>query len=647
MKWNVREDPNLYRKIKLLDIDSLKRMAEEIRRYIIEVVSQKEGHLASNLGAVELTLALYKVFDLDKDLFVWDVSHQCYTHKILTGRAREFKTIRDLNGLSGFTSRKESRFDVFGAGHASTSIAAGYGFATARDLLKETNKIIMVIGDGALAGGMALEALNQLGASNKRNVIIVLNDNSMSIARSVGAISRYLTSIRVLPQYLKLKRVIKYLLSLLPGGKRTIGFIDRVKSATKKILLKGSFFEDLGFRYFGPIDGHDLEKMISFFKRVKDIKEPIFVHVITKKGKGYKWAEANPTKYHGIGNFDVKNGEIREVKRHFVSYSEVFGKVLVELAKRNDKIVAITAAMPDGTGLVPFKKRFPERFFDLGMTEPTCVTFGGAMAAKGFKVFIAIYSTFLQRAVDQVIHDIALQNLNVIFAVDRAGVVGRDGPTHHGVFDIAYIRMIPNMKIFAPSDLQEFASMLKWAAEGTHDDPMVIRYPREKEWVPDPENTFKLSNIPSIDPMRWEVIREGKDICILACGSMLKEALKAAEELRVNDGMNVEVVNARVIKPLDEEFLEKDLNRFRIILTVEEGVLKGGFGSAVAEYIVDNDVKIKVMRLGIRDEFVTHGSRDELLNVVNLTKNDILKRIRKLRGEMYDISNGVRSSRDR
>ncbi len=646
MRWNIREDTDLYKKVKLLDVDSLKRMAKEIRQYIIEVVSGKEGHLASNLGVVELTLALYKVFDLEKDLFIWDVSHQCYTHKILTGRAKELRTIRDLNGLSGFASRKESKFDVFGAGHASTSIAAGYGFAVARDLLREDGKLVMIIGDGALAGGMALEALNQLGVSGKEDVMIVLNDNSMSIAKSVGAISRYLTNIRVLPQYLRLKKMIRYLLSALPGGERTIGFIDRTKSAIKKLLLKGSFFEDLGFRYFGPIDGHDLEKMISFFKRVKEIKEPILVHVITKKGKGYKWAEENPTKYHGIGNFDVKNGEIREVKRHFVSYSDAFGKTLVELARRDKRIIAITAAMPDGTGLVPFRESFPDRFFDLGMTEPTCVTFGGALAARGFKVFVAIYSTFLQRAVDQIIHDIALQNLGVIFAIDRAGIVGRDGPTHHGVFDITYLRMIPNMRIFAPSNLREFASMLKWMVE-KGEGPMAIRYPREKEWVQDPENAFKLSNISPIDPMRWEVIREGKDICILACGSMVKEAVKAAEELKIKEGIEVEVVNARVIKPLDRDFLKRNLERFRIVITVEENVLKGGFGSGIAEYVVDNNTKIKMVRLGIPDDFITHGDRDELLDITGLTKDGILRKIRKYRGERYEIPDGTRYSRDR
>ena len=591
-------------------------LAEEIREKIISVVSRRGGHLASNLGVVELTIALHYVFDLPKDKLIWDVSHQSYTHKLLTGRKDGFERLRQFQGISGFTKRKESEYDSFGAGHASTSISAALGMACARDQKGESYKVIAVIGDGALTGGIAFEGLNNAGAQGK-DLLVILNDNAMSISKNVGAISKYLTDLLTDEKYNKLKAEVWELVGRFKRRDKIRSMVAQVEEGIKGFLVPGIIFERLGFRYFGPIDGHDINKLIKVLEQLKNLKGPIFLHLLTQKGKGYKFAEENSPKFHGIGAFDKVTGESNDIGKK--TYTDIFGQTMVELAQMDQNMVAVTAAMCLGAGLVDFSLKFPKRFFDVGIAEQHGATFACGLAASGLKPVFAVYSTFLQRAFDQVIHDMALQNLPVILAIDRSGLVGEDGPTHHGAFDLTYLRQIPNMVVLAPKDGNELRDMLytaiKWGKS-----PVAIRYPRTA--VPDKKLREEFGLIPL---GRWETLKKGKDLLILAIGSMVYPALDAATELS-SEGIEAEVVNCRTLKPMDEELLLSCLKEFDKVITLEENVLSGGFGSAIAEFIFEKGIKgIELKRIGIPDKFIEHGSRKELLKLLGLDKEGIIK----------------------
>lgn len=613
--------PSDLKKIKVNQLDLLSR---EIRNFIIQKSSKTGGHLAPNLGVVELTLALHYVFNSPIDKIIWDVGHQCYTHKILTGRRNDFDNLRQFGGISGFPKQKESEHDVFGTGHASTSISAALGMAVARDLKKEKHKIIAMIGDGALGGGMAFEALNQAGAL-KRDMIIVLNDNEMSISKNVGALSAYLNRLVSDPRYNQLRGRAREFLCKWPLGKHAVKAVRRIESSIMSLLGPSLLFEELGFKYIGPIDGHNVVDLVNTFQNVKQIGGPLLVHVVTKKGKGCNYAEENATKFHSVAPFDALNGAKLSGSSGKVTYTEVFSDTLVKLAQNDDKIVAITAAMPDGTGLAKFAKNFPERFFDVGICEQHAVTFAAGLATSGFKPICAIYSTFLQRAYDQIIHDVALQNLPVVFALDRGGIVGDDGPTHHGVFDVSYLRHIPNMVVMAPKDENELQYMVKTAFD--HGGPVALRYPRGNGM-----GNFLNKEIGSIEIGKAEIIKEGEDLAIIAFGSMVYPALKAAEEL-TRDGESVMVVNARFAKPIDKEAVLKAAECGKII-TVEENTLLGGFGSAVIELLEKKNIRnVKVRRLGIPDKFIEHGSQEILKEQISLNKRGIYQAAKELLSE--------------
>ncbi len=598
--------------LKELSIGELEQLAQEIRDYIIRVVSKTGGHLAPSLGVVELTLALHYVFDSPRDKIIWDVGHQCYVHKIVTGRRREFVTLRQNGGISGFPKPSESEHDVFGTGHASTSISAALGIAIARDLKGEDFKVIAVIGDGSLTGGLAWEALNHAG-DEERDLIVVLNDNEFSISPTEGALSHYLSRRLADPSYLKIREEIKRLLSSKPVGEAFLSLLKKTEESFKSFFTPGVLFEELGFRYVGPVRGHKLKELISTFRQVKKAKEPILVHVLTKKGKGFEPAEKDPRRFHGVGPFDIKTG--RPLKKPSLTYTEAFAKSLVKLAEKNEKIVALTAAMPDGTGLSLFAERFPERFFDVGIAEQHAVVLAAGMAKEGLRPICAIYSTFLQRAYDQMVHDVALQELPVVFALDRAGIVGEDGPTHHGAFDISYLRHIPNMVVAAPKDEEELAHLLYTAFENRR--PFAIRYPKgEAEGVGLPED------FEEIPVGKGEVLKEGKDIAIVAIGNMVKRALDAARLLE-EEGVSCTVINARFAKPLDEELILDAVSTCGRVLTVEENAVAGGFGSAVFELLVERDVAFKGRRLGIPDAFVPHGKAENLRKKLGLTAEGI------------------------
>ncbi len=611
---------NLYLEIKNMDTKELGYLAKLIRREIINSVSKTGGHLAPSLGAVELTIALYKVFDFPQDKLIWDVGHQAYAHKIISDRADKFYTLRQKGGISGFTKRDESIFDVFGAGHTSTSIAASMGISKARDYLKKDFNVLAVIGDGAMTSGMALEALNQITEQNLK-LKIILNDNSMSIARNVGAMAKYLNNIRISSFYKSLKSVIPN--SLL--RRKLSGFLMSVKELFYKNT--GMFFENLGLSYIGPIDGHDIASMINIFEKIKDYDKPVLIHIKTVKGKGYSFAEENPEKYHGVGIFDVDTGEVKSGSRKIKSYSAVFGETLTKLAEDDDNIVAITAAMPKGTGLDIFKEKFPNRLVDIGIAEQTATTFAAGLATQGIKPVFAVYSTFLQRAFDQIIHDVALQNLKVLFAIDRAGIVGRDGPTHHGIFDISYLRLIPNMEIFAPSSLKELSQMLKYFLKDNNlKGPVAIRYPRLSE----PMFEEDIDKISLINPYKWEIIKKGNSgFSILFVGPFRRSLTHIVEDLKTKD-VSATLVNCRAIKPLDHKTLNYILRNSTKVITVEENALAGGFGSSILEYISDNDIEnVSLKRIGIKDKWVGFGSRVELLADEELDKNGLLKSIEK------------------
>ncbi len=550
--------------LKMLTLEEIKLLAGEIRQLIIDVVSKNGGHLAPNLGVVELTLALHKVFTTPKDKIIWDVGHQSYIHKILTGRKELFPTLRQYHGMSGFPKRKESEHDAFGTGHYSTSISAALGMAVARDLKGEDNNVIAVIGDGSMTGGMAFEALNNAGDLHKK-MIVILNDNEMSISKNVGAMSQYLCDLRTGETYNKIKRDVEGWLKGLDFGSDVLSAIERLKGSVKYLMVPSSVFEELGFKYLGPIDGHDLNKLLEVLEAAKHVNGPVLVHVITKKGKGYEPAETSPNKFHGTGPFEIATGKKISDPDAPIAYTEMFGKTLTELAAENEKIVAITAAMPDGTGLNKFAEQYPQRFFDVGIAEQHAVTAAAGMAAEGLKPVVAVYSTFLQRAYDSVLHDICMQNLPVTLCLDRAGIVGDDGYTHHGVFDYAYLRSMPQMTIMAPKDENELRHMLNTAL--SFDGPITIRYPRGSGVGVDCSEALQQLSIG-----KGEVLREGEGVCLLAIGSMVAVALQAADVL-AEQGIKAGVINLRFAKPLDEELLVQAAKKYSKLVTLWPGVL--------------------------------------------------------------------------
>ena len=563
------------------------------------------GHLASNLGVVELTTALYAVYDPPKDIVIWDVGHQCYAHKLLTGRVQRFDTLRQFGGISGFPRRDESPYDCFGTGHASTSISAAIGFAKARDLRGSDEHVIAVIGDGALTGGLALEAINNAGQL-KTNLTVILNDNEMSISRNVGAMSTHLSKLRMLPLYRKVETKAKTVIENLPmGGKTLSRTAEGILHGVTHLMAAqtGIIFEEMGFTYLGPIDGHDIDLLMEVFSNVRQIESPVFVHVLTTKGKGYEHAENNSRVFHGVAPFQVKNGKA-EKPPGGATYTEVFADALVELAEKDERIVAITAAMPDGTGLCEFAERFPTRFFDVGIAEQHAVTFAAGLAAAGLRPVVAVYSTFLQRAYDQIVHDVCLQKLPVIFAIDRAGLVGGDGPTHHGAFDLSYLRHIPNMVVAAPADAVELREMLRLAFE--HQGPFAIRYPRGR--IPEPIHAAEESLKPAVAVGMAEVLADGDDVCIMAVGSAVNLSLEALEILR-RSHVSAALVNARFVKPLDSEVIISFARRCRRLVLVEDNARQGGFGSGVLELLANAGISdVKVKQVGLPDEFVGHGN---------------------------------------
>jgi 1-deoxy-D-xylulose-5-phosphate synthase len=599
--------------LKGLDFDALEQLTREIRERLIEAVSRTGGHLAANLGVVELTIALHRALDCPRDRVVWDVGHQCYTHKLLTGRRDRLDTLRQWGGLCGFPSREESEYDVFNTGHGSTSIAAALGLATARELRGSDETIVAVIGDGAMGGGMAFEALNAAG-HQKTDLIVILNDNEMSISPNVGALAGYLARLRMDPHYLKAKAQFEQMMQRWPGGGAVVEAVERLKASVKQLLVPGMLFEVLGFTYLGPIDGHDLRLTTETIEHAKTLEGPVLIHVVTQKGRGYYPAERDACRYHGIPPFDVESGE-PAIASSGLSYTAVFGRTLVQLAESDERIVAVTAAMRDGTGLREFSERFPSRFFDVGMAEQHAVTFGAGLAAAGLRPVVAVYSTFLQRAYDQVLHDVCHQNLPVVLAIDRGGVVGEDGATHQGVFDLAYLRHMPNLVLMAPRDLSDLAAMLRTAlaVEG----PAALRYPRGIGMSPP-------DGLPEPIPVgKGELLLEGSDVALLAVGVMVGPAFEAARMLQ-EQGISAAVADARFVKPLDDELITALAGRCGALLTVEDNVAAGGFGSAVLELLAASGVRhLPVRCLGIPDEPVRHGARSRLLEAMGLTAEGI------------------------
>lgn len=604
--------------IRRMDYDELENFAEHIREYIIDVISKNGGHLASNLGVVELTLALYRVYNPYEDFIIWDTGHQTYTHKLLTGRWDLFSTIRKFNGLSGYTNIFESYVDRFGAGHVGTAISAALGIEQALRLNNSSANVVVVIGDGALTSGQSFEALNQIKTLNSK-IKIIVNNNSMSISKNVGALSHLFDKLRSSRVYLETKKTLKKSMSFELKNE-----LKRIRDAIKVSISGEDFFEGLGLKHFGPVDGHNLKELEDELKRIKDYDYPTILTVNTVKGKGFENSEVNPESFHSAGKFDVSSGVFIKSKG-IISYSEAFGKMLTKIAEKDEKVVAITAAMKSGTGLNEFAKRFPERFFDLGITEQMCVTFAGGMSTLGFKPVFAVYSTFLQRGFDQIIHDIALQNLPVIFAIDRAGVVGEDGPTHHGVFDIAYLKMIPNMKIYAPMDIQDLLNIMHTVFKFNIDGPVAIRYPRDYEFGKFEELYDKIRLV-NLD--KWQILNEGKDIAIIATGYPTKSALSVAKR----NGWTL--VYARSVKPIDTETLSWVFENHEEVFSIEEGVINGGFGESLSRY-----GKIRI--LGIEDRFVPHGSRKELLKILMLDEEGIENQIKGIveRRKDYEDSN--------
>ena len=608
------KEMNLPEDLKKLSLSELTALASSMRDYMLQTVADNGGHLSASLGVVELSLALHYHYQSPKDKIIWDVGHQSYPHKLLTGRWQKFPTLRCKDGLCGFPKPAESAHDPFGTGHSSTSISAALGLSKARDLLNEEGRVIAVIGDGALTGGMAYEALNHAGHL-KAGLTVILNDNKMSISSNVGSMAGYLSRIRSDPKYSRMKKDYERYVGKIPLiGAKLIDSTERLKGGLKYLIMPGMLFEELGFTYLGPVDGHNIEALLTILKQADKLSGPVLVHVVTEKGKGYRYAEKAPDVFHGIGPFDLNNGLPLKAKKK-LTYTDVFGSALLDLAQKDDKIVAITAAMTAGTGLKEFSKRYPERFFDVGIAEQHAVTMAAALAAGGLKPVFAVYSTFLQRAFDQVLHDACIGNLPVVFAVDRAGIVGEDGETHQGLFDLSFLRCIPNMTVLAPADEAELKQMLSCAFYD-FSGPVALRYPRDKVQGVSQEG-FK-----ALEPGRGELVKEGSDLLIIAAGTVLYFALQAAERL-LKKGLQAAVLNARFVKPLDEELIIKNALRCGRVLTVEENVLSGGFGSAVLELFEKEGLMLPVKRLGVQDIFVGQGSRAQMLKCCGLDAEGI------------------------
>ena len=602
--------------LKKIPKNELSEVCQELRTYITETINQIGGHLAPTLGAIEITTAVHYVFSAPKDKIVWDTGHQAYAHKVLTGRYSQFPTIRRYKGLSGFLKRSESKFDVFGAGHASTSISAALGMAVSRDLDNDNFKVISIIGDGALSGGLAFEALNNAGNIRKQMLVIV-NDNDMSISPNVGAFRNYLVKIATNKRYNNLRKGIYNTIKKLPKSLKILETILRkAESSAKKFFLPTTIFEDLGFRYFGPVDGHNIEEMVEVLENIKDLNTPVVLHAITKKGKGLEYAEDDPIKYHGVKE-KKENNQVTQNQTPI--YQNVFGEVLCDLADENKDVVAITAAMREGTGLVKFSSRFPERFYDVGIAEGHAVTFSGGLSTQGKIPIVAIYSTFLQRAFDHVIHDVALQNLPVIFCMDRSGLVGEDGATHHGVLDIAYLRCIQNIIVSAPKDGNELRDLI-YTATLNEQKPFTIRYPKEQSVK------FEKKSPNQIEIGTWEVLVQGSDVLILAVGSMVSKSMEVHRMLLKKD-ISSEVVNCRFIKPMDKNYLKEFLKKFSFVVTIEEGVKDGGFGEGIINYSNENSISNKILTLGVPNRFVDHGPRNILLHEVGLDSISIFEKI--------------------
>lgn len=607
--------------IKKLDAGQLAKLSEEIREFLIEKVSRTGGHLASNLGVVELTLSLHRVFDSPRDRIIWDVGHQSYVHKIITGRKETFDTLRQQDGLAGFPKTAESEHDCFNTGHSSTSISAALGMAKARDILNEKYSVVAVIGDGAMTGGMSFEALNDAGRS-PNNLIVILNDNQMSISKNVGSLSSYLSKIRTQPIYYKAKEDFDLILNRIPAiGKSAAKALNRAKGTIKYMIMPGVIFEELGFKYLGPIDGHNISELIKVFSRARNLKGPVLIHVCTQKGRGYSFAEEKPQDFHGISPFEIETGEV--LINNGPTYSDIFGAKMAGLAEKDPRIAAITAAMPLGTGLGEFSKKFPERFFDVGIAEQHAVTFAAGLAKSGLKPVVAVYSTFLQRSYDQIIHDIALQNLHVVFAVDRAGLVGEDGETHQGLYDLSFLSHIPNMAIAAPCDYDEFEKLLEYALL-EYRGPIAIRYPRGA-------GRRNLGGTGAVTHGRGVRLTEGGDLTIAAVGNMVETAMTVAAQLK-EMGVSTEVINARFIKPLDAKLIAASAVKTGVLATLEDNTVKGGFGSGVLEMLSKSRVNVRTGLFGFPDAPVFQGSRADIfrkyrLDPASLTA-DMLKLLR-------------------
>lgn len=610
--------------IKNLKREELPQLAQEIREFLVDKVSRTGGHLASNLGVVELTMAMHLVFDLPDDKIIWDVGHQSYTHKILTGRKEGFETLRQYGGMSGFPKRKESDCDAFDTGHSSTSISAGVGLVKARDLRGESHSVISVIGDGSLTGGMAYEALNNASQLDT-NFIIVLNDNYMSISENVGGMSKYLDKIRTADFYTGLKKGVTRTLEQIPVvGDSLIEQIRKTKSSIKQLVVPGMFFEDMGITYLGPVPGHDVSMLCRAFKEARKIEGSVLIHVLTTKGKGYEPAENEPSKFHGISPFQIETGEVK-AKSSKDSHTDIFGKVMCDEAMKRKDIVAITAAMKDGTGLSRFQRMFPERFFDVGIAEEHAVTFAAGLAAGGIKPVFAVYSSFLQRGYDQLIHDVGLQNLPVVFAVDRAGLVGSDGETHQGIFDLSYLSSIPNMTVLSPKHKWELADMLRFAIQ--HEGPIAIRYPRGAAY--DQYEEFRSPVVYG----KSEMIYEEKDIAVISMGHMFSEAVKVRESLK-REGYSCTLVNGRFVKPLDGACITKLAKNHKLIAVMEENVLTGGYGMQVLSYAGEQSLDVKVLPLALPDDYVEHGSVDQLRKETGIDEETMVKKIMKAYKEL-------------
>lgn len=620
-KYEILSKVNVPGDIRNLDAPQLKILCTDIRNFMIDTISEVGGHFGGGLGTVELTVALHKAFKTPEDLIVWDTGHQAYPHKILTGRKELLKTIRQLNGISGFLKRSESEYDTFGAGHASTSISAALGMAVARDIRKENKKVVAIIGDGAMTGGMAYEAMNNSGII-KSDIIVVLNDNNMSIAPNVWQISNYFTEMIAHPDYNKFKGQIWDLTGKLDQfGDRLRRIAVRLENGIKAVITPGMLFEALGFRYFGPLNGHNLHQLIKIFEQVKDLKGPILVHAITQKGKGYKPAEGHVQRLHASTPFDKLTGKARKKAEGAPSYTSIFGNALAEIVKDHPNVVGITGAMPDGTGLDILQTKFPQNYIDVGIAEEHAVTFSAGLATQDVIPVVAIYSTFLQRGFDQIIHDVSLQNLHVVFILDRAGLVGSDGPTHHGTFDITYLRMIPGMVIMAPKDEAELRDML-YTAIRYKKGPIAMRYPRGSALGVELKEGFTQLEIG-----KGEIIKKGADAALLALGSMVHTASVAAEKLE-SEGVHCEVVNMRFAKPLDSKLLDDIAKRFNKIITLEENALIGGFGSGVLEYFNEKNYKNDILRIGLPDSFVDHGTQDELHKMLGIDPAGIVEKVK-------------------